>query len=72
MGCKYSVGWRDFRELFKGLEVEGNPKFREHLNKYDVIYLNMQQFLIGAKHREITEYLEEEVLEEIRLTSGTV
>ncbi len=69
LSAYYSRGC-DSRELFKGLEVEGNPKFREHLNKYDVIYLNMQQFLIGAKHREITEYLEEEVLKEIREEYG--
>lgn len=69
LSAYYSRGC-DSRELFKGLEIEGNPKFREHLNKYDVIYLNMQQFLIGAKHREITEYLEEEVLKEIREEYG--
>ncbi len=55
----------DSRELFAGLEIERDSSFEEHLNQYDVIYLNMQQFLIGAKGREITEYLEQEVLEEL-------
>jgi len=56
----------DSRELFQGLKIEEDPKFGEHLNKYDVIYLNMQQFLIRTKGHGVTEYLEEEVLEEIR------
>ncbi len=30
--------------------------FQEHLNKYDVVYLNMQYFLIRAKDRAM-EYL---------------
>ncbi len=55
----------DSRELFAGLKIEGNESFEKHLNKYDVIYLNMQQFLIGAKKRGLTEYLEQEVLEEL-------
>ncbi|MDE7210130.1 MAG: ATP-binding protein [Lachnospiraceae bacterium] len=60
----------DSRELFHGLKIEGDPTFQEHLNKYDVIYLNMQQFLLGAKYRIMTEYLEREVLEEIREEYG--
>ena len=55
----------DSRELFAGLKIESVSSFEEHLNRYDVIYLNMQQFLIGAKKQEITEYLEQEVLEEL-------
>ena len=41
----------DSRKLFAGLKIEGDSSFEEHLNQYDVIYLNMQQFLIGAKKR---------------------
>ncbi len=55
----------DSRKLFAGLKIEGDSSFEEHLNQYDVIYLNMQQFLIGAKKQELTEYLEAEVLEEL-------
>lgn len=60
----YSRGC-DSEELFAGLKIESNPAFKEHLNKYDVILLNMQQFLIGAKKQDVTEYLEQEVLEEL-------
>ncbi len=64
MAAYYGRGC-DSKDLFAGLKIESAPSFEEHLNQYDVIYLNMQQFLIGAKGREITEYLEQEVLEEL-------
>lgn len=36
------------------------------MNQYDVIYLNMQRFLIRAKDHKVTEYLERAVIEELR------
>jgi hypothetical protein len=33
------------RDLFKGLNISKAPSFDEHLNKYNVIYLNIQDFL---------------------------
>jgi hypothetical protein len=33
------------RNLFKGLRVSDDPSFDEHLNEYNVIYLNIQDFL---------------------------
>lgn len=64
LAAYYSRGC-DSRELFAGLKIAGNPAFDQHLNQYDVIFLNMQQFLIGSKKRDVTEYLEQEVLEEL-------
>ncbi len=55
----------DSRDLFAGRKIENAPSFEEHLNQYDVILLNMQQFLIGVKDHDVTGYLEREVLEEI-------
>lgn len=55
----------DSRELFAGLKIERDPSFGEYLNRYDVIFLNMQQFLLDAKKQEVTDYLEQEVLEEL-------
>ena len=51
---------------FRGFVIERDESFQEHLNRYDVIYLNMQRFLIRARDREVTEYLEQAVLEEVR------
>ncbi|MCM1237057.1 MAG: ATP-binding protein [Ruminococcus flavefaciens] len=60
----------DSADLFRGYKIEKDESFQTHLNKYDVIYLNMQQFLIRAKNQKVTEYLEEAVLEELREIYG--
>lgn len=38
----------DSEELFSKLKIAKDPSFKEHLNKYDVIYLNMNSFVQGA------------------------
>lgn len=65
LAAYYSRGC-DSAELFGGLEIEKNASFGEHLNRYDVIFLNMQQFLIEADAGKVTEYLEQEVLRELK------
>ncbi len=60
----------DSRELFAGLKIEKDSSFEEHLNQYDVIYLNMQQFLIRAKKQDMTEYLEQLVIKDLRKAYG--
>ena len=40
----YSCGC-DSREMFQGLEIANHPSFDEHLNQYNVLFLNMQRFL---------------------------
>lgn len=40
----YSRGC-DSREMFKNLKIAQFPDFEKYLNKYNVIYLNMQSFL---------------------------
>ena len=69
LAAYYSRGC-DSADLFSGLQIEKDGSFREHLNRYDVIFLNMQQFLIRAKNQEVTECLERAVMEEIREEYG--
>lgn len=69
LAAYYSRGC-DSRELFAGLKIAHDESFEEHLNQYDVIYLNMQQFLIEADAGRVTEYLEQEVLRELRREYG--
>lgn len=69
LAAYYSCGC-DSRELFAGYKIKQNPSFEEHLNQYDVIFLNMQQFLIEADSGKVTQYLEQEVLREIRKAYG--
>ena len=69
LAAYYSRGC-DSAALFKGLKIEKNETFQEYLNQYDVIFLNMQRFLLRAKDQEILEYLEQAVLEELREAYG--
>lgn len=71
LAAYYSRGC-DSADLFDGLQIEKDASFREYLNQYDVIFLNMQQFLIEAKNGEVTAHLEQEVLEELQETYGEI
>ena len=64
LAAYYSRGC-DSEELFAGCKIASDPSYREHLNQYDVIYINMQHFLIGVDNQEVTAYLEREVLGEL-------
>ena len=63
LAAYYSRGC-DSTKLFQGRKIENADTFYEHLNQYDVIFLNMQQFLIEAESEPLTKYLEREVLKE--------
>ena len=54
LAAYYSKGC-DSHELFDGLSVSKDESYLNHLNKYNVIYLNMQQFLSSSK--DINEML---------------
>lgn len=69
LAAYYSRGC-DSRELFRGLQIYGDDTFSQHLNQYDVIYLNMQQFLIRARNQDVTEYLEQIVMKDLRDVYG--
>ena len=69
LAAYYSLGC-DSEELFRGYKIEKHATFKEHLNRYDVIFLNMQRFLSRAKNQEVTEYLEKVVIAEIRQAYG--
>lgn len=64
LAAYYSCGC-DSTELFTGLHIANDKTFQKHLNKYDVIFLNIQQFFIESKKQDLTEYLEREVLDEL-------
>lgn len=51
-------------------EVSNGILSESHLNQYDVIYLNMQHFLIGAKNQSKTEYLEQMVSKNLHKEYG--
>ncbi|MDE6516528.1 MAG: AAA family ATPase, partial [Acetatifactor sp.] len=69
LAAYYSRGC-DSEDLFKGFKIESQESFGEYLNQYDVIFLNMQHFLLRAKEQPVTDYLEKVVIEEIREAYG--
>lgn len=42
----------DTAKLFKNLKISESPSYLEHLNQYDVIKVNMQEFLSAAGNME--------------------
>ena len=69
LAAYYSRGC-DSAELFAGRKIERDDTYREHLNQYDVIFLNMQRFLSRSKDQGLTEYLAKTVVAELRDAYG--
>lgn len=69
LAAYYSCGCSS-RELFEGWEIRNDRSFEEYLNRYDVIFMNMQHFLIRSGERGFTDFLEQAVLDELRETYG--
>lgn len=71
--CAYYDKSCDSRELFKGLAIEKDPSFEEHLNKYNVLYLDVTSFTAYPKyHGHITRSINEAITEELRETFTNV
>ena len=61
----YSRGC-DSRELFKNLKIARNPSFEKHLNKYNVIHLNIPNFLEDAENADdVIQFIKEDVMDEL-------
>lgn len=57
----------DSAELFAPYQIAKDEDFRKHLNRYNVIMLNIQDFLsVTGSVDELISYLQEEVIEELR------
>lgn len=69
LAAYYSCGC-DSMKLFAGYKIAQSSTFTQHLNQYDVISLNMQQFLLEADAGHVTEYLAQEVLVELQKAYG--
>lgn len=71
LAAYYSKG-SDSRELFQKLEVGKAPSFQQHLNQYDVIYLDIQNLrsvylqLRNRGERTILEFIQQEVISELQ------
>lgn len=66
LAAYYSKGARA-EEMFSNLEIGKNIDFRKHLNRYDVIYIDMQWFLKNC--RDVTRmvpFIAKSILKELR------
>lgn len=67
MLCAYYSRECDSAALFRDLKIAGDASFCRHLNRYDVIMLNIQQFLRKAENlKELPQIIEMKVLAELR------
>ena len=61
----YSRGC-DSREMFSKYNIARADSFEKHLNKYNVIHINMVKYLDEAKDiKEMLKFLEEDIIDEI-------
>lgn len=67
LSAYYSKGC-DSEDMFSGLKIGKAPDFRKHLNRYDVIHVDIQWFLANCDHAEqVVSFLTRSVLEELRM-----
>lgn len=61
----YSRGCNS-KEMFSGYKIADDLSFKKHLNKYNVIHINMVNFLGEAKNiEEMIKFIEEDIIDEI-------
>lgn len=59
----------DSSKLFENLKIEKDDSYREHLNKYDVIFINVQQFLRKSGSLDnLIHCIEKNILEDLKQT----
>ncbi len=66
LAAYYSKG-ANAEEMFTGLKISKNPEFKKHLNKYDVIHIDIQWFMANCdKVENIVTFITQSVLDELR------
>ncbi|MDR0928581.1 MAG: ATP-binding protein [Oscillospiraceae bacterium] len=67
LAAYYGCG-EDTAALFDGLKISADPSYREHLNRHDVIKVNMQEFLSYSRTGVdgMLALLQKEVIAELR------
>ena len=62
----YSRGC-DSRKLFQGLKIATHPDFEKHLNQYNVIHLNMRDYLTESENmKQLIQFVEDDLLDELQ------
>jgi len=56
----------DGKQIFKNLAISNHKSFEKHINKYNTLYLNMQEFLFKTySMNELLHLIDEKLLDEI-------
>lgn len=67
MLCAYYDKSCDSRELFNGLNIGKDPSFQTHLNKYNVLYLDVTTFTSQPRyHGKIVKTIQEKMIKEVK------
>ena len=66
LAAYYSKG-ADSEKMFSGLEISKDVNFKKHLNKYDLIHINIQWFLANCVEADnVVDFVTNSVLGELR------
>ena len=66
LAAYYSKG-ADAEQMFSGLRISKAPDFKKHLNKYDVIHIDIQWFLANCEDvNKVVAFIANSVLDELR------
>mgnify|MGYP001030827259 CR=1 FL=1 len=66
LAAYYSKG-AESEKMFSDLEIGQSEDFKKHLNKYDVIHIDVQWFLINCEDADnVVPYITRVVLDELR------
>ncbi len=66
LAAYYSKGC-DSESMFSGLHISKTKKFKTHLNRYDVIHIDIQWFLTNSKTTEcLVSFITKSILDELR------
>jgi len=68
MLCAYYDRSCDSRVLFENLKIANDPSYEEHINQYNVIYLDMTQVLGDAGKNKFIDFVKAKITEEIHNT----
>ena len=62
----YSKGC-DSKKMFSCLEISKDSDFKRHLNKYDVIHIDVQWFLSSCENvKDVVRFISSSILEELK------
>jgi len=66
MLCAYYDKTCDSHELFSGYHISEDASYEKHLNKYDVIYLDMTGIIGETTLNDIVPYMKRNIIDEIK------